>query len=67
MTGLGFRFSSQVYRTAPALHVLPVGEGGRAYEVQAHGEPQLGLLIGAAFRKLKGAAICMLWGSGLRM
>ena len=33
--------------TSVSLRVLPAGAGGEAFEVQARGELQLGLLIGA--------------------
>ena len=43
---IGERLAAEA-ATSVSLRVLPAGEGGEAFEVQARGELQLGLLIGA--------------------
>lgn len=47
----------QVHLTAFSLRMLPAGEGGEVFKVQAHDDLQLGLLTGPALRKARGGCI----------
>ena len=51
---IGERLAAEA-ATSVSLRVLPAGEGGEAFEVQARGELQLGLLIGAALMDADGS------------